>query len=162
MLRNELAIVPHVHHPNVVRFSRVIQTAQHAFLISELIEGGELYAFIKKHNSIDEDQAALVVYYLLEAVRYLHRCGIVHRDIKPENVLVEVETLPGILKEQRIVNVKLIDFGLSRVILPGQVLKEQCGTLSYVAPEVLLKNGYGNEVDLWSIGVIMHLLQGES
>ena len=158
MLRNEMAIVPHVHHPNIVRFSKVIQTAQSAFLISELVGGGELYAFIAKHNWIDEDQAALVVYYLLEAIRYLHRCGIVHRDIKPENVLVEVVQRPGFVEDERIVNVKLIDFGLSRVMLPNQVLLEQCGTLSYVAPEVLLKYGYGKEVDLWSVGVIMHLM----
>lgn len=158
MLRHELTIVPHVYHPNIVRFSSVIQSAHYAYILSELVSGGELYSYITRHRWLDENQAALVIYYLLEAIRYLHECGIVHRDIKPENILVETETKEGIIEEEKIVNIKLIDFGLSRAMLPNQVLIEQCGTLSYVAPEVLLKKGYGKEVDLWSVGIIMHLM----
>ena len=96
---------------------------------------------------------------MLEAIRYLHGCGVVHRDIKPENILVETVQQGG---EEKIVNIKLIDFGFSRVVLPNQVLMEQCGTLSYVAPEVLLKHGYGKEVDLWSVGIVMHLMYHSS
>ncbi len=154
MLRSEVSIVPNVHHPNIVQFTSVIQSAHYTYIISELVRGGELYSLIMR-QTLAEDQAALVVYYLLEAIRYLHSCGIVHRDIKPENILVETATHGG---EERIVNIKLIDFGLSRVVLPNQVLMEQCGTLAYVAPEVLLKHGYGKEVDLWSVGVVMHLM----
>ena len=154
MLRNELAIVPHVYHPNIVRFTHVMQTPHYAYIVSELVTCGELYSLIARQN-MNEEQTALVVYYLLEAIQYLHSCGVVHRDIKPENVLVETTTQNG---EERIASVKLIDFGFSRVVLPNKVLTEQCGTLSYVAPEVLLKKGYGREVDLWSLGVLMHLM----
>jgi len=154
MLKNELAIVPYVHHPNIVRFRNVFETYHYAYIVSEIVKGGELYSLITK-QTMSEDQIALVIYYLLEAIRYLHSCGIVHRDIKPENVLVET-----ILQneEEKITCVKLIDFGFSHCILPGQMLFDQCGTLSYVAPEVLQKKGYGKEVDLWSLGVMMHLM----
>eukprot|EP00830_Metopus_es_P017781 TRINITY_DN596_c0_g1_i2.p1 TRINITY_DN596_c0_g1~~TRINITY_DN596_c0_g1_i2.p1 ORF type:complete len:233 (+),score=34.54 TRINITY_DN596_c0_g1_i2:63-701(+) len=87
--------------------------------------------------------------------RYIHACGIVHRDLKPENVLIETVLEEG---KEVIKNVKLIDFGLSNIVLPGQVLQEQCGTLSHVAPEILVQSGYGKETDTWSIGVIMYFI----
>lgn len=154
MLKSEIEIVQYVEHPNIVRFYSVIQSSHNVYIVSELVKGGELHALITKQD-ISEEQAALVTYYILEALQYLHSCGIVHRDIKPENVLIE--TVPR-GAEELIVNVKLIDFGFSRIFLPGQMLVEQCGTLSYVAPEVLLKKGYGKEVDLWSLGVTLYLM----
>eukprot|EP00826_Nyctotherus_ovalis_P049938 TRINITY_DN6071_c0_g1_i2.p1 TRINITY_DN6071_c0_g1~~TRINITY_DN6071_c0_g1_i2.p1 ORF type:complete len:349 (+),score=95.38 TRINITY_DN6071_c0_g1_i2:237-1283(+) len=154
MLKSEIEIVQYVEHPNVVRFYLVFQSSHNVYIVSELVKGGELHALIAKQD-ISEEQAALVTYYILEALQYLHSCGIVHRDIKPENVLIE--TVPR-GTEELIVNVKLIDFGFSRIFLPGQILVEQCGTLSYVAPEVLLKKGYGKEVDLWSLGVMLYLM----
>jgi len=152
--KSEIEIVQYVEHPNIVKFYSVIQSSHYIYIVSELIKGGELNSLIMKQN-INEGQAALVTYYILEALHYLHNCGIVHRDIKPENVLIE--TIPK-GSEEIITNVKLIDFGFSRIFLPGQTLIEQCGTLSYVAPEVLLKKGYGKEVDLWSLGVTLYLM----
>ncbi|GLE00947.1 hypothetical protein PINS_up009744 [Pythium insidiosum] len=85
---------------------------------------------------------------LLESVAYLHRLGIVHRDIKPENILCGDR--PG--------DLKIADFGLSKLVHPEEIMKMPCGTLNYVAPEVLSERGYGREADIWSIGVIMYLL----
>lgn len=155
MLRSEIKIVALIEHPNIVHFSNVIQSADYAYIISELMTGGDLYQYMDKHTRLSENQAALVIYYLLESIKYLHECGIVHRDIKPDNILVETVD-DG--EDEQIVNIKLIDFGLSKVILPDQQLIDQCGTLSYVAPEVLLHYGYGKEVDLWSVGIIMHFM----
>ena len=151
MLRQEHGIVSTLDHPNIAKFYQIVQSSNNACFISELIAGGELYSYIAQQEKLTEDEAALVIYYLLEAVSYLHRCGIVHRDIKPENVLIETD-------DNRITNVKIIDFGLSKATLPHQLLTDQCGTLSYVAPEVLVNHGYGKQVDLWSIGVIMYLM----
>jgi serine/threonine protein kinase len=64
-------------------------------------------------------------------------CGIVHRDLKPENILVTLE--PG---TNKVKNTKLTDFGLSKIIVPGEIMTDSCGTPAYVAPEVLVKNGY--------------------
>lgn len=151
MLRYEISIVLEVDHPNILKFWRITESGNYACFVSELIAGGELYTYIAEKQKLREDEAALVVYYLLEAVRYLHSRGIVHRDLKPENVLLD-------FRNDKIKSIKIIDFGLSKSILPGQSLMEQCGTLAYVAPEVLLKHGYGTQADLWSIGVIMYLM----
>ena len=71
-----------------------------------------------------------------------------HRDLKPENILCGEE----------LEDLKIADFGLSKMVLPKEKMDSACGTLSYVAPEVLTMQGYGREADLWSVGVIMFLL----
>ena len=87
MLKNEIEIVKYVEHPNIVKFYSVIQSSHYTYIVSELVKGGELHSLIMKQN-ISEEQAALVMYYLFEALQYLHSCGIVHRDIKPENLMI--------------------------------------------------------------------------
>jgi serine/threonine protein kinase len=77
----------------------------------------------------------------------------VHRDLKPENILIEKDAAT-----ETIQNVKISDFGLSKIAVPGEKMYDSCGTPAYVAPEVLLKVGYGYEVDLWSLGVIMYTM----
>jgi len=76
--------------------------------------------------------------------------GIVHRDLKPENLLLS--------SKQADAHLKLADFGLSKVMEAAAVLETQCGTPGYVAPEVLMGEGYDEKVDIWSIGVIMYIL----
>jgi len=92
---------------------------------------------------------------IVEAVAYLHDQGIVHRDLKPENILLANKTDD--------VNVKVVDFGVATEEMGGR--KTFCGSMSYVAPEVLLRRGsvrkegtYGRGVDMWSIGVICHVV----
>jgi serine/threonine protein kinase len=152
MLKRELEIVQLVAHPNVVRFFGVHESSTHAYIISELLHQGNLRGYLETHPRMDETQVALTIYFLLEAVRYLHSCGVIHRDIKPDNVLVETDP------QGNITNAKLIDFGFANVVLPGQVLLEQCGTLTYLAPEVLQKHGYSMEADLWSVGITLYVL----
>jgi serine/threonine protein kinase len=82
-------------------------------------------------------------------------CGIVHRDLKPENIMIELDD-PAHSTEVH--QIKLADFGLSKMIVPGEVMYESCGTPAYVAPEVLKKGGYGKEVDIWSAGVILYTM----
>ena len=64
-------------------------------------------------------------------------CGVVHRDLKPENILIEKDP-----HSDEVIKVKITDFGLSKIIVPNEIMIESCGTPAYVAPEVLLKNGY--------------------
>ena len=73
-----------------------------------------------------------------------------HRDLKPENILMSSDAEDA--------DVKIVDFGLSKIIGPNETSLDPFGTLSYVAPEVLLQKPYGKEVDLWSLGVITYLL----
>lgn len=104
-------------------------------------------------NLFLEREAALITYQILEALQYLHLAGIVHRDLKPENILVERDP-----QTNEVLHIKLTDFGLSKIIVPGEIMMDSCGTPAYVAPEVLLKNGYQKEVDIWSTGVILYTM----
>lgn len=87
---------------------------------------------------------------LVSIVNYLHEVGIIHRDIKPENILIT--------EDNGYPTVKLIDFGLSRLLGPNDKCVIPCGTLGYVAPEVLGNDGYSFEVDIWSIGIVLYLM----
>jgi serine/threonine protein kinase len=78
---------------------------------------------------------------------------VVHRDLKPENILVEKDP-----RNEEVTQIKITDFGLSKIVVPNEKMMESCGTPAYVAPEVLLKKGYKKEVDMWSAGVIYYTL----
>ena len=80
-------------------------------------------------------------------------CGIVHRDLKPENILVEKDS-----RTEEVNQIKVTDFGLSKIVVPDEEMIESCGTPAYVAPEVLFRKGYRKQVDMWSAGVIFYTL----
>ena len=113
--------------------------------------GGDLFTYLEKRDFIiSEKRAKELAHQLSTALYYLHSYGIAHRDLKPENILMTDDT------EQA--QLKIVDFGLSKIIGPSETSNDPFGTLSYVAPEVLLQKPYGKEVDYWSLGVITYLL----
>lgn len=93
------------------------------------------------------------MYQLIDAIWYLQTCGVVHRDLKPENILIEKDKETDQIKQ-----IKVIDFGLSKIARPNEIMQESCGTPAYVAPEVLERKGYTKEVDIWTCGVIFYVL----
>ena len=142
-----------ISHPNVVDLVEVLENKKKIYIVMELIRNGDLFEYIKERRILPESEVALISYQVLQTLRYLHQCGIVHRDIKPENIMVQKHE-----RFDRIENVKLADFGLSKLVGPTDLCYDACGTLGYVAPEVLKKEGYGKEVDLWSVAVMMYLM----
>ena len=132
-LRDEIQIIRSICHPNVVEMRDAFETHQHMYIMMECISGGELFEHIKDYE-ISEREACLVTHQVLSALQYLHMCGIVHRDLKPENIMIELDSTSG---STEIHQVKLTDFGLSKIIVPGEIMQESCGTPAYVAPEVL-------------------------
>jgi len=87
---------------------------------------------------------------IVSAIEYLHKQNIAHRDLKPENLLVK--------SVEDDTEVKIADFGLSKIIDKDKMMQTACGTPGYVAPEVLNAEGYDKEVDMWSVGVITYIL----
>jgi len=149
MMMREVDILKQVKHPNIIKLKELFESPQKLYLVMELVTGGELFDKIVEKGSYSEKDASFVMRQIIDACRYLHENNIVHRDLKPENLLLETP---------RSDIVKIADFGLSKILGDEAMLKTACGTPGYVAPEVLQLNGYGKEVDMWSVGVIMYIL----
>ena len=150
MMRSEVAIMRLLNHQNVVQMKEVFEDRNKMYLVMELVEGGELYDRIRLKKVFSEFTAFHITRQLLDTIKYLHDVGIVHRDIKPENILLS--------DESEIPTIKLADFGLSKLVGPNDTLDVPCGTLGYVAPEVLMQQPYTKQVDLWSVGVVTYLM----
>jgi len=149
-LATEMEILKRVNHPNVIALKEIIDTKSCLFIVTELVTGGELFDKIVELGSYSEKDAAVLVSKMVSAIDYLHEMGIVHRDLKPENLLLR--------DGKDISEVKLADFGLSKIVSQKVMMQTACGTPGYVAPEVLQAKGYDKEVDMWSIGVITYIL----
>ncbi|XP_072951996.1 calcium-dependent protein kinase 10 [Typha angustifolia] len=149
-VRREVAIMSSLpDHPNLVRLRAAYEDADAVHLVMELCEGGELFDRIVARGHYSERAAAAVARTVAEVVRMCHENGVIHRDLKPENFLYanKKENSP----------LKAIDFGLSIFFHPGERFSEIVGSPYYMAPEVLKRN-YGQEVDIWSAGVILYIL----
>ncbi|VAI86818.1 unnamed protein product [Triticum turgidum subsp. durum] len=118
-------------------------------LVMELCEGGELFDRIVARGHYSERAAAKVFRTIVNVIQLCHSNGVIHRDLKPENFLFANKSEDAPLK--------VIDFGLSVFFNPGDRFTEVVGSAYYMAPEVLKRN-YGQEVDVWSAGVILYIL----
>ncbi|KAJ3052325.1 Calcium/calmodulin-dependent protein kinase type 1 [Rhizophlyctis rosea] len=146
----EITILRKVNHKNVIRLMDCFETKDRLYLQMEYVDGGELFDRIVNLGYYSESNARRIVMEILDALKYLHSQNIVHRDLKPENLLMASKATDA--------PVKLADFGLSTVMTNDSMLSTSCGTLTYVAPEILKGLKYGKEVDMWSVGVITYIL----
>jgi len=142
-------ILGQVDHPNVVRLFEIFDDGEILYLVMELMSGGELFDRIVEKESYTEKEAAETIRPIVDAIRYCHEQGIIHRDLKPENLLYESSDEKAIIK--------ISDFGLARFV-QGELATTACGTPGYVAPEIVAGQGYGKEVDYWSIGIILYIM----
>ncbi|MDR3548702.1 MAG: protein kinase [Candidatus Pacebacteria bacterium] len=151
LVQAEVEVLRICQHPNIVRLYDTFESANHIYLVMELLEGGDMMDYLqKKEFKVPEARAAKIIHSLAAALYYLHSYGIVHRDLKPDNVLLESRREDS--------DVKLIDFGLSKIVGPTEQCTEGCGTLFYAAPEIVEKRPYDKSVDIWAVGVIAYLL----
>jgi calcium-dependent protein kinase len=145
----EIEILSLLDHPNILKVYEYFCDRKYYYLVTEYVQGGQLYEQLYKVNNFNESDAAFIMEQLLSAVCYLHSNGIVHRDLKPENILVESS------KSEEI-HIKIIDFGTAN-FYDDKTLSALVGSLYYLAPEVLKKK-YSYECDIWSCGVILYIL----
>lgn len=147
---DECKILQNLDHQNIIKLKEIFQTKKYLYMIIELIEGGELFDQIIAETFFTEEKCRTIMKQMFSALEYLHSQNIIHRDLKPENILCSKDN-----KE----NIKITDFGLSRIINPETLAKTMCGTPLYVAPEILSGTPYnGTKVDVWSCGVILYVL----
>ena len=150
-LTYEIEILKQLDHPHVLTLIDTVDAGDKCYLVTDLLEGGELFDHIIEQGSYTEKDAAGIVLQILDAMQYLHANNIVHRDLKPENLLCASKANPT----ERIV---ISDFGLARKLKDGEKLTHACGTPGYVSPEILLHVPYAYEVDVWALGVITYIL----
>ena len=122
------------------------QSDSKLFFVLEYCPGGELFFYLNQIDRFKEDVARFYASNIVLAIHHIHSQNIVYRDLKPENVLVDHD---GYLK--------IADFGLSKEnIFDSTDAKSLCGTAEYLAPEILLNQGYGKAVDWWLYGCLIY------
>ena len=151
LVKTEIDILKICQHPNIVKIYDVFDTANYIYIIMEYCSGGNLLSYIKKRNyKLTEFRTCEIIHKLCMAIYYIHSYGIIHRDLKPSNILMTDDSEKA--------DIRLVDFGLGKIVSPNQKCTEPYGTLSFVSPEILKGEPYDKSVDLWSIGIITFFL----
>ena len=165
VIRREFENQSRLQHPGIVSVISLKEDAEHLYLVQELATGGEVFERLADLGddpegppAFSEETTRCIMRHLLAAIGYLHASSIVHRDLKPENIMFATS-------EDRLSQspcVKLIDFGISKLITAADPAKTLIGTPGYLAPEVLLGRPYTDACDVWSCGVVMYVLLANS
>ena len=157
-IRNEQLFMSKVKSPWIVELYASFQEDDYLYLIMEFLPGGDFMNLLIEKDKLTEEEARFYIAELILAVESIHKLDCIHRDIKPDNILIDKDG-----------HIKLSDFGLAKVSDNLNSIKDEnfnpkkmthkklyscVGTAYYVAPEVLIKKGYSQEIDWWSVGVI--------
>ena len=143
-LRREIEIQSHLRHKSILRLYGYFYDSKRVYLIIEYAPQGELYKKLTRVGRFTEKQSALYIQEMARALMYMHSKHVIHRDIKPENLLV------GFNGE-----LKIADFGWS-VHAPSSRRTTLCGTLDYLPPEMIENKPHDENVDVWTLGVLMY------
>ena len=148
---NEVKALCNLQHPNIISIYDFFLIGNFSFIILEYCPGGNLIEKIKKEKNLKENEIKLIFKQLLSALEYCESKGISHLDIKPSNILIDKHNRP-----------KLADFGLSKLILPGEKIEIFRGSKPFMAPEIFSKKEFNPyKADIWSLGcTILYLYLG--
>ncbi|CAI5793746.1 S6 kinase alpha-6 isoform X1 [Podarcis lilfordi] len=139
-------------HPNIITLKDVYDDGKYIYLVTELMKGGELLDRILRQKYFSEREASAVLFTITKTVDYLHCQGVVHRDLKPSNILYMDDS-------NNADSIRICDFGFAKQ-LRGEngLLLTPCYTANFVAPEVLMRQGYDAACDIWSLGVLLYTM----
>ena len=155
-LLREVKSLKCLDHPNILKLLQVVEKKDFLgnhflYIITEYAEGGDLFDYVGP-GLMQEDVVRNKFRQIVSAVHYCHQNKIIHRDLKLENILLDSKN-----------NIKIADFGFSREFHTGNELNTYCGTVGYVAPEILQGQTYeGPGIDVWALGVILYELITDS
>ena len=151
LIKNEIDLHSKLNHPNIIRLYSYSETEEEINILLEYAENGTLYSLIQKEKGFSEHKAYKYFIQIVNAVYFLHQNNIIHRDIKPENILIGENDV-----------LKLCDFGWAKELTVNN-RSTFCGTVEYMAPEIVGSEKYDCSVDVWSLGILLYeLLMGHS
>ncbi|XP_074577632.1 serine/threonine-protein kinase AtPK2/AtPK19-like [Curcuma longa] len=143
-MKSERDILTKVDHPFVVQLRYSFQTKYRLYLVLDFVNGGHLFFQLYNHGLFREVLARIYAAEIVSAVSHLHANGIMHRDLKPENILLDADG-----------HAMLTDFGLAKEFDENTRSNSLCGTLEYMAPEIVLGKGHDKAADWWSVGILL-------
>lgn len=147
---DEVSIMSSLTHPHIVPLIDFFEEKDCYFLVMELMCGGDLFDRIGKKKTYSEEDARDLAVKMLKAMSYCHARKVAHCDMKPKNLLL--------MSEDNDSYIKLADFGFAARCHTHKCLTKQCGTPFFVAPEILMRQPYDQQSDMWSVGCIIYLL----
>ena len=146
LINTEVNIHGRINHPNIIKLHNFFKIKNICYLILEYASDGTLFDIIRSKRGLSETNSFYYFLQTLNAIYFLHLHSIIHRDLKPENLLINEKNI-----------VKLCDFGWS-VTLKDSKRTTFCGTVEYMAPEIIKKEKYDESIDIWSLGVLLYEL----
>ncbi|KAL9337102.1 hypothetical protein Peur_071590 [Populus x canadensis] len=144
-MRGERDILTKIDHPFIVQLKYSFQTKYRLYLVLDFINGGHLFFQLYNHGLFREDLARIYAAEIASAVSHLHANGIMHRDLKPENILLDSDG-----------HAMLTDFGLAKEFDENTRSNSMCGTVEYMAPEIVQGKGHDKAADWWSVGILLY------
>lgn len=143
-MKAERDILTKVDHPFIVQLRYSFQTKYRLYLVLDFVNGGHLFFQLYHQGLFREELARIYTAEIVSAVSHLHANGIMHRDLKPENILLGADG-----------HVMLTDFGLAKEFQENTRSNSMCGTVEYMAPEIVLGKGHDKAADWWSVGILL-------
>ena len=146
-IKTEIEVLSKLRNPFCTQIYDYFETDTHILIVMEYV-CGDLLSYMRKRSKVSEPTAKIIFKQIIKGLQYIHKKKIVHRDIKLDNVLIDLTN-----------TVKICDFGVSRILSPGDTMYEHCGTPAYIAPEIFRNEGYeGYSCDVWSAGVTLYYM----
>ena len=143
--KSERNLMVQINCPFIVNIKFAFQNESKLFLVQEFLQGGDLFFHIHTNPRFSNEKAKFYIIELVLAIEFLHKHNMLYRDLKPENILIGSDG-----------HIKLTDFGLSKILSKEEKAYTICGTVQYLAPEIIGEEGYNCAVDWWSLGCIMY------
>lgn len=148
-LASERSVLRTIIHPDIVKVLDFLEDSKGYYVISEFMEGGQLFERLLDMETITEGHVRTVVKQILLALNYMHGKGIIHRGLTQESIYLQT-------KNSQDLDIKVGDFG------SAALTKDICPLLDsvmmYTAPEILKKITYDARVDIWSLGVMAYVM----
>ena len=148
--RDEITIMNSLEHPRLLQLAAAYENQREIIMTMEYIGGGELFEKVVADDfKLTERDCMLFMRQISSAIGFMHDKDIVHLDLKPENILC---------KSKKSHQIKIIDFGLARKVMPGEDVRILFGTPEFVSPEVINYEPVTPTSDMWSVGVVCYVL----